>query len=262
MESAKSSGIGFLSSLVIHIAILATIFTALHNKDNSQNSINGEVSDTNISIEMMMAMTVSEPAPVQAKQLSQQENNRELVADPTVKPKPEKIKQPEQKREKPKEKSKEKPQEEKKNQHSQPYERPKQIKPDTKAQIGDRVVAGTGAINANKATTSANTNSENLTGNGNNSSMLAEYQSRLRHEIESHQNYPQRLRIMKKQGVTIVAFNIATDGSLTNPRIIKSSGHDDLDNLALQAVQNSSSVGPKPAAMSSSLSVPIKFGLR
>ena len=68
--------------------------------------------------------------------------------------------------------------------------------------------------------------------------------------------------MMRKQGVVVVAFSIGNDGSVSGAHIVKSSGSEDLDNSAVDAVNAAKSVGPKPAGMSSALSVPISFKIQ
>lgn len=270
MESRKDSGIGFLVSLVIHVIILATIWFAVTNKTNdSANGIDTEVIDTNISMEMIMAMRVAEPEPAPEPEpepeAPPEELQKEIVADPTVKPEPEKPKEPEKKEPKPKEKRKEKHKKKPKEITKEPLVA--KVRPtatqDPKAQLGDREVVGNSDVNSRAAGAGrANSDNTNLTGAGSNTSEIAAYQSKLRREIERHKRYSQRAKMMKKQGIVKIAFNVNPDGSLSNARVAQSSGHDELDNSALQAVSAANSVGPKPAGMPTGISVPIQFTLR
>ena len=68
--------------------------------------------------------------------------------------------------------------------------------------------------------------------------------------------------MMRKQGVVTVSFSIAADGSISGASVVKSSGVEDLDGAALKAVASARSIGPRPAGVSSSITVPISFNLR
>ena len=99
----------------------------------------------------------------------------------------------------------------------------------------------------------------NLAGNGVGGSELDAYRSALRREIEKHKRYPARAKMMRKQGIVTVSFSIGADGSISGASIAKSSGAEDLDNAALSAVNSARSIGPRPAGMGPSITVPISF---
>ena len=65
--------------------------------------------------------------------------------------------------------------------------------------------------------------------------------------------------MMRKQGIVTVSFSIGADGTISGASIAKSSGSEDLDNAALSAVNSARSIGPRPAGMGASISVPISF---
>ena len=228
MQNAKRSLLSFLLSAAIHIAIIVWLFDShVNTTDTSANSATGEIS-TSISMEMMMAMVEADPPPVEEKA-----------------PEPEKPQEP---KEKPKEKPKQKPK-----------EKPK-VKPSPDVPIGDRTVESNASVNSKATTTGpATTTNPNLVGNGASGSELDAYRSALRREIERHKRYPARAKMMRKQGVVTVSFTIGADGSITGVAIAKSSGIEDLDNAALSAVNSARSIGPRPAGMGASISVPISF---
>jgi len=66
-------------------------------------------------------------------------------------------------------------------------------------------------------------------------------------------------KVMRKQGIVTVSFSIGADGSISGASIAKSSGAEDLDNAALSAVNSARSIGPRPAGMGPSITVPISF---
>ncbi len=237
MQNAKRSLLSFLLSVVIHATIIFLLFWShLSKTDTSANSATGEIS-TSISMEMIMAMVEAEPPPVEEK--APEPEKQETVEDPTVKPEPPKV-------EKPKEPEK-------------PKEKPK-VKPNPDVPIGDRTVESNSSVNSKATTTGpATTTNPNLAGNGVGGSELDAYRSALRREIEKHKRYPARAKMMRKQGIVTVSFSIGADGSISGASIAKSSGAEDLDNAALSAVNSARSIGPRPAGMGPSITVPISF---
>lgn len=196
-----------------------------------------------------MAMVEAEPPPVEEK--APEPEKQETVEDPTVKPEPPKVEKPKEP-EKPKEKLKEKPKQ-------KPKEKPK-VKPNPDVPIGDRTVESNSSVNSKATTTGpATTTNPNLAGNGVGGSELDAYRSALRREIEKHKRYPARAKMMRKQGIVTVSFSIGADGSISGASIAKSSGAEDLDNAALSAVNSARSIGPRPAGMGPSITVPISF---
>lgn len=250
---AKRSLIGLLISLMIHGIIVGALFYSWYKPSESANSVAGELATT-ISMEMLQGMVVEEtasaPEPIKAEPKLEAQ---ETVADPTKKPEPEKNKTPEKKIEKPKEKIKE---ESKEKTPEKPVINPKKLPK------GDHNVNSDHAVNS-KATSIGAVNSQaNVAGSGASSSELDAYRTALRREIEKHKVYPARARMMRKQGVVKIAFTIATDGSLNGERVIQSSGDESLDNSALEAIRRSRSIGPRPAGLGASMTVPINYNLQ
>ncbi|QLB13499.1 outer membrane transport energization protein TonB [Bisgaardia hudsonensis] len=248
--SKHHSLFGFLGSLFIHGLLAFVIVMLIMNKPESANGYSADLVDTNISMEMLQAMVRVEPEPEPEPEIKQEEPKEE-VADPTVKPEPEKI-------EKPKEPEKKQPKEKPK-----PKPKPKKKTPPKDVIKGDRDIDSKDKVNSQATSTGiATTNNPNLAGSGASASELDAYRSALRREIERHKRYPQRARMMRKQGVVMVSFSIAADGTLTNVNVVKSSGASDLDEAALTAVKSARSIGPRPAGLGTSISVPISFKLR
>lgn len=257
-----ASWVGFILSLGFHSALFVVLMLAFKT-DNSVDAYAAGVLDTNISMEMMMAMTVeeSEPEPVVDPEPEPEPIAKEEVADPTIKlepPKVEKKKEPEKEKEKPKEKPKEK---KKEKPTVKPKEKPQQVNKQAHAVVGERNVVSDATANSHATTTGKGTN-PNLAGSGSSGDESTAYRSALRREIERHKRYPQRAKMMRKQGTATVSFNIAADGSISGAKVSKSSGNDDLDNAAVQAVQSAKPIGPRPAGMSSALSVPMSFTIQ
>ncbi|MFU2088886.1 energy transducer TonB family protein [Avibacterium avium] len=275
MANKHRSWFGFFFSLLFHAIIIGAIIYVLR-ADNSANGYQADVIDNSISMEMLMGMTVEEPEPApepvaepepEPEPVAEPEPEpvaKETVPDPIVKPEPPKPEKPKEiKKEKPKEKKKEKPQKEKQKKEKvqkKPKEKPLANKDLIKGDrnINSDVKANSVATSLGKATVS----NPNLIGKGTSSDELNAYRNALRREIERHKRYPQRAKMMRKQGVVTISFSIANDGSLLNASVQKSSGNADLDNAALSAVKNAKSIGPKPAGLASSMSVPINFTIR
>ncbi|ACX81899.1 energy transducer TonB [Aggregatibacter actinomycetemcomitans D11S-1] len=231
MQTAKRSLLSLLLSLLIHAVIVYLLFWShVKKSDFSANSVVGELS-TSISMEMLMAQVEAEPPPVEEK--APEPEKQETVDDPTVKPEPPKV--------------------------EKPKEKPKQ-KPRTDVPVGDKTVDSNASVNSKATSTGpVTTNNPNLAGSGASSDERNAYLSAIRREIEKHKRYPTRAKMMRKQGIVTVSFSIGADGSISGASIVKSSGAEDLDNAALSAVNSARSIGPRPAGISSSISVPISF---
>lgn len=257
MQQAKRSSLSLLISLLIHGAIVGALLWNWHKPSDSANNHAGELATT-ISMEMVQGMRIEEATPEPEPQKVEPEpEKKEVVADPTKKPEPEKKKESEKKPEKPKDKPK-------------PKEKPKkEVKPAEKAPdlpkslpVGDRNVNSASAVNSKATTTGAVNTNANVTGSGSNSNEIAAYKSALYREIERRKEYPTRAKMMRKQGVVHIAFNVGNDGSLSGENVVKSSGDESLDNAALKAVRSARPIGPKPVGFASNVSVPIRFSLQ
>lgn len=259
MQQAKRSSLALLISLLIHGAAVVALLWNWHESNDSANNHAGELATT-ISMEMVQGMRIEEPEPEPEPQKSEPEPQpkEEIVSDPTKKPEPEKKKQPEKKPEKPKDKPKppkEKPKKQVK-QAEQAAKLPKNLP------IGDRNVNSASTINS-KATTTGNVNtSANTVGSGSNTNEIAAYKTALYREIERRKEYPMRAKMMRKQGVVHISFNVGNDGSLSGENVVKSSGDESLDKAALKAVKSARPIGPKPKGFASNVSVPIRFSLQ
>lgn len=259
MQQTKRSLLGLLISLIVHGIVIGFILWNWNKPSDSANSAQGDIS-TSISMELLQGMVLEEPAPepenVQ-KEPEPEPEKQEIVEDPTIKPEPKKIKEPEKEKPKPKEKPKEKP-ENKPKKEVKPQQKP--INKDLPK--GDKNLDSSANVNDKASTTSAANSNAQVAGSGTDTSEIAAYRSAIRREIESHKRYPTRAKIMRKQGKVSVSFNVGADGSLSGARVTKSSGDESLDKAALDAINVSRSVGARPAGFPSSLSVQISFTLQ
>ena len=263
MQQTKRSLLGLLISLIVHGIVIGFILWNWNKPSDSANSAQGDIS-TSISMELLQGMVLEEPAPepenVQKEPEPEPEpepEKQEIVEDPTIKPEPKKIKEPEKEKPKPKEKPKEKPKNKPK----------KEVKPQQKPinkdlPKGDKNIDSSANVNDKASTTSAANSNAQVAGRGTDTSEIAAYRSAIRREIESHKRYPTRAKIMRKQGKVSVSFNVGADGSLSGAKVTKSSGDESVDKAALDAINVSRSVGTRPAGFPSSLSVQISFTLQ
>lgn len=260
----NSSVTGFLGSLCFHgILFGVVIYFLFFRFDDSANGHQAPIG-THISMEMLKGMVKATPTPEVTPEPVVEEKvvetppipepvKKEVVADPTVKKEPVKKEVKEIKPEKPKPKKihKEKPKPKKVHK-----EKPK--KKETRQ--GSKNIASKDKVNSVASNTSAaNSNNPNLIGKGSNTDVLAAYKAALRRAIERRKRYPQRAKLMRKQGTVIVGFRIDKQGNLSNIHIVKSSSSSDLDRAALKAVKGVSSIGPRPIGLQENISIPINF---
>lgn len=265
MTNKQRSWFGFWASLLLHCALLGGIAYALQS-DDSANGYQADRIDTSISMEMLQGMMV-EPEPVPAPEPEPEVNPepqpvaKEDVPDPTQPP--EKVQ--EVKKEKPKETKKEKPKEKpaKKEPAKPKQEKPNKAMKNKDLPKGDRNVDSAAKIDSvatglGKATV----DNPNWVGKGNSADEVKAYIAALRKEIERNKHYPQRAKLMRKQGIATIHFHLRQDGSIINVSIKNSSGNSDLDAAALNAVRNTRPIGPRPLTMQEINAVPIRFSLR
>lgn len=257
MQQTKRSLLGLLISLIVHSIVVGLILWGWNKPSDSANSAPGDIS-TSISMEMVQGMVMEEPAPEPENvQKEPEPEKQEVVEDPTVKPEPQKIKEPEKEKPKPKEKPKEKPKDKPKK-DVKPQEKP--INKDLPK--GDKNIDSSANVNAKATTTGATNSNAQVVGSGTDTSEMAAYRSAIRREIERHKRYPTRAKMMRKQGKVSVSFNVGPDGSLSGARVTQSSGDESLDNAALEAVNSARPVGARPSGFPSGLNVPISFTLQ
>ncbi|OBW96523.1 energy transducer TonB [Gallibacterium anatis] len=232
----------FYVTTAIYSALFAGAVWSFDGTQQSANSINGEISPI-ISMELLSANIVEEPQPETEIKPEPEKivetQKQEIVPDPTVK---KEMEQPKKERKK---EVVERKRERKKHHEHRKMHRPASQAVQSKAQ-GAPVT----------------TQQQNLQGTGASSDELAAYRSALRREIEKHKRYSQRAKMLHRQGTVVVQFTLMNDGSIQNVRLHRSSGYEELDQSAMDAVAKANSVGARPAGLTAEQKIPIKFMLR
>ncbi|MDR3205381.1 MAG: energy transducer TonB [Deltaproteobacteria bacterium] len=101
-------------------------------------------------------------------------------------------------------------------------------------------------------------------GKGNPNALKA-YQAKVRLRLERSKKYPPGAQSKRLTGVTTVTFVISRNGTVTSTRMVKSSGHQILDDEAMSLLRRVSPLPPFPEAMSQAsitLTVPLRFSVR
>ncbi|KGQ29452.1 TonB family protein [Gallibacterium anatis] len=236
----------FYVTTAIYSALFAGAVWSFDKPQQSANSVSGEISPT-ISMELLSANIVEEQKPQPEPEVKPEPEpekiveaqKQEIVPDPTVK---KEMEQPKKERKK---EVVERKRERKKHHEHRKMHRPASQAVQSKAQ-GAPVTA----------------QQQNLQGTGASSDELAAYRSALRREIEKHKRYSQRAKMLHRQGTVVVQFTLMNDGSIQNVRLHRSSGYEELDQSAIDAVAKANSVGARPAGLAAEQKIPIKFMLR
>ncbi|KGQ57892.1 transport protein TonB [Gallibacterium anatis] len=232
----------FYVTTAIYSALFAGAVWSFDGTQQSANSINGEISPI-ISMELLSANIVEEPQPETEIKPEPEKivetQKQEVVPDPTIK------KESKQPKKEIKKEVVERKRERKKHHEHRKMHRPASQAVQSKAQ-GAPVT----------------TQQQNLQGTGASSDELASYRSALRREIEKHKRYSQRAKMLHRQGTVVVQFTLMNDGSIQNVRLHRSSGYEELDQSAMDAVAKANSVGARPAGLAAEQKIPIKFMLR
>lgn len=77
---------------------------------------------------------------------------------------------------------------------------------------------------------------------------------------EAKKNYPVRAKRLRQRGTSTISFTYSPDGSVTNLKVKKSSGHKILDDTVIQAINKVKHKFPKISAKTT-FDVPVKFTL-
>lgn len=77
---------------------------------------------------------------------------------------------------------------------------------------------------------------------------------------EAKKNYPVRAKRLRQRGISTISFTYSPDGSVTNIKVKKSSGHKILDDTVIQAINKVKHKFPKISAKTT-FDVPVKFTL-
>jgi protein TonB len=94
---------------------------------------------------------------------------------------------------------------------------------------------------------------------------IASWRDLLVARLQRAKRYPASAEARRAEGVATLSFSLDRHGRVLSQRIVKSSGHSDLDQEVLALVRRAQPLPPFPAAMTQSviqLSVPIQFSLR
>ncbi|MFU2142704.1 TonB family protein [Gallibacterium anatis] len=236
----------FYVTTAIYSALFAGVVWSFDGTQQSANSINGEISPI-ISMELFSANIVEEPQPEPQPEIEikpepekiVETQKQEVVPDPTIK---KESKQP------------------KKEIKKEVVERKKEHKKHRDHKKNHRPVSQ--AVQSKAQGAPVTTQQQNLQGTGASSDELAAYRSALRREIEKHKRYSQRAKMLHRQGTVVVQFTLMNDGSIQNVRLHRSSGYEELDQSAMDAVAKANSVGARPAGLAAEQKIPIKFMLR
>jgi len=93
---------------------------------------------------------------------------------------------------------------------------------------------------------------------------LAAYGRNLAGAVALHQRYPRLAQIRQWQGSTLLQLELAADGQLQSVRVLSSSGHEILDQQAIDMVRAAVPLPPLPASLagrSLTVDVPVVFRL-
>jgi periplasmic protein TonB len=91
------------------------------------------------------------------------------------------------------------------------------------------------------------------------------WESRLVKRLQAFKRYPGAAQSRGEEGVALLAFSVDRNGHVLTRRIVKSSGHADLDEEVLAMIERAQPLPPFPPGMTQtelSLTVPIRFSLR
>jgi protein TonB len=91
------------------------------------------------------------------------------------------------------------------------------------------------------------------------------WQTLLMRKLQQFKRYPSGAQARSEQGVALLAFSVDRDGHVLERKIVRSSGHADLDNEVLAMIERAQPLPAFPHSMIEpqlSLTVPIRFSLR
>jgi protein TonB len=94
---------------------------------------------------------------------------------------------------------------------------------------------------------------------------MASWRDLLVARLQRAKRYPASAEARRAQGIATLSFSVDRRGRVLSERIVKSSGHSDLDQEVLALVKRAQPLPPFPPAMTQPvmhLSVPIRFSLR
>jgi protein TonB len=83
--------------------------------------------------------------------------------------------------------------------------------------------------------------------------------------LERHRRYPRQAERLRHQGIAHVRLTVDHTGDVSNPRIVRSSGHAALDLETLATVRRANPVPPPPTELAPfplEVVVPVEFFIR
>lgn len=95
-------------------------------------------------------------------------------------------------------------------------------------------------------------------------SIKAKYLSHIREQILANKHYPRIAKVLKKQGIVDIYFEVSYPRNLGNIKIQKGSGHEILDKSALSTIEALEDLPEMPATLKSEtlkIAIPIKYEL-
>jgi periplasmic protein TonB len=91
------------------------------------------------------------------------------------------------------------------------------------------------------------------------------WETLLMRKLQQFKRYPSGAQARGEEGVAMLAFSVDRDGRVLDRKIVRSSGHTDLDNEVLAMIERAQPLPAFPRSMGEaqlSLTVPIRFSLR
>lgn len=91
--------------------------------------------------------------------------------------------------------------------------------------------------------------------------MEQDYKNTLRSKIQRHKYYPNALQRRRITGSAVLEFTVSTNGAVVQKRIVKSSGHQQLDRAVLTMLKRAQPLPKPPAEMhgSTRIRIPVDF---
>jgi protein TonB len=90
----------------------------------------------------------------------------------------------------------------------------------------------------------------------------AKWQAQLMAHLERLKRYPPGAQRRREEGVAQVRFTIDDDGNVRSAQLVRSSGHDELDQAVLALVQRASPVPAPPPGAPREIVAPVRFDVR
>jgi protein TonB len=90
----------------------------------------------------------------------------------------------------------------------------------------------------------------------------AKWQAQLMAHLERLKRYPPGARRRREEGVAQVRFTIDDRGNVRSAQLVRSSGHDELDQAVLALVQRASPVPAPPPGAPREIVAPVRFDVR